>query len=203
MGSAEVALIVVAIVAVAVLVLVSLARRLDRLHRREATSRATLEAQLVRRAEAAIAVAESGILDPAGALIVADAGWRAAVESERLVGEDTVGEHSVAAAEARGLVESELTRALRGALGAESDQRRIAEDPDGVALLARLAHHAYRVQLARRFHNDAVVQIRHIRRSPVIRAFRLAGRAPMPRPFEMDDALDVLDPTAPSAGPPS
>ncbi|SEE05098.1 hypothetical protein [Ruania alba] len=203
MSAAEVALIVIAVLAVVTLVLVSMARRLDRLHRREGTSRATLEAQLVHRAEASIALAESGLLDPAGALVVADAGWRAAVESDRLVGEDAVGEHSVAAAESRGLVESELTHALRAALGTEADQVRLAQEPDGAALLARLAHHVYRVQLARRFHNDAVVQIRHIRASPVVRTFRLAGRAPLPRPFEMDDDLPVHDPGPSSTAAPS
>ncbi|UFU01582.1 hypothetical protein LQF12_08535 [Ruania suaedae] len=191
MSAAEIALIVIAVLAAVALVLVAAARRLDRLHRREATSRATLEAQLVHRAEAAIALAESGVLDPAGSMVVADAGWRAAVESERLVGE---GEGEGERAHARGPAESELTRALRTALGSTQDQQALTATADGAAHLNRLAHHVYRVQLARRFHNDAIVQIQHVRRTWPVRLFRLAGRAAMPQPFEMDDSVDVLDP---------
>ncbi len=198
MTAAETGLVVLAVLAVVALALSSVARRLDRLHRREARSRATLEAQLVHRAEAAMALTESELLDPASALILADAGWRAAVSAPRLLGEETPD-----AAEERGLAESELTRALRAALGPVADQREWAGTPESTVLLARLATASYRVQLARRFHNDAVVQIRRIRRNVLVRFFHLAGRAPLPQTFEMDDELTVLDPgteTGPATG---
>ena len=198
MTPAEIALLVLAVLVVIVLALSSVARRLDRLHRRETRSRATLEAQLVHRAEAAMAMTETDLLDPASALILTDVGWRAAVSAPRLLGED-----SSDAAEERGLVESELTRSLRAALGPVADQREWASTAEGTQLLAQLATASYRVQLARRFHNDAVVQIRRIRRSPLVRIFHLAGRAPLPQTFEMDDELTVLDPTSgtsPAAG---
>lgn len=44
-----------------------------------------------------------------------------------------------------------------------------------------------RATLARRLHNDAVSTARAIRRRRVVRVFRLAGRAAVPRPFEMAD----------------
>ncbi len=44
-----------------------------------------------------------------------------------------------------------------------------------------------RATLARRLHNDAVSTARAIRRRRLVRAFRLAGRAASPRPFEMAD----------------
>ncbi len=44
-----------------------------------------------------------------------------------------------------------------------------------------------RACLARRLHNDAVTTARAIRSRPVVRAFRLAGRATDPQPFEMAD----------------
>src|SRR5699024_5893239 len=53
--TAQIALVVVAALVLFAIVLSSMARRLDRLHRRETTSRATLETQLVHRAEAALA----------------------------------------------------------------------------------------------------------------------------------------------------
>ncbi|WP_147917362.1 hypothetical protein [Ruania zhangjianzhongii] len=200
MSGAEVGLIVVAVVAVILFALTSVARRLDRLHRREGASRATLEAQLVRRAEAAMALTECDLLDPAARIVVAEAAWRAAAGAPRLIGDDTPG-----AAEERGLAESELTRVLRAALGDGQDQRPWAEREDSAALLEHLGTAGYRAQLARRFHNDAVVQIRRIRRTPLVRIFRLAGRAPLPETFEMDDDLPVpasASPTVPDSGPP-
>ncbi len=53
------------------------ASRLDRLHRKVAASRIALDAQLVRRASAAVELAASGALDPASAVLVADAAYTA------------------------------------------------------------------------------------------------------------------------------
>ena len=55
-------------------------------------------------------------------------------------------------------------------------------------MVDRVRQVQYRIQLARRFHNDAVVQIHQIRRLGLVRVFRLAGYAPLPSTFEMDDA---------------
>ncbi|MBZ2195727.1 hypothetical protein [Occultella gossypii] len=189
MSGAEITLVVIAAVALAGFLLWRIAQRLDRLHQRELSSRATLDAQLVRRAEAAAALAESGILDAASALIVGDAAWRAAVEARRLVGDDTGDPASTD--DARGQAESELTQALRAALGGAQDQAHLAAEPGGEELLERLAQANYRVQLARRFHNDAVVQIIGMRDTTLVRTFHLAGRAKLPQTFEMDDALTV------------
>jgi hypothetical protein len=41
--------------------------------------------------------------------------------------------------------------------------------------------------MARRFHNDAVRAARALRRHRKVRWFRLAGHAPFPMAFEMDD----------------
>jgi hypothetical protein len=46
---------------------------------------------------------------------------------------------------------------------------------------------ADRAVLARRLHNDAVSTALWLHRRPVVRRFRLAGRVPQPRPFEMVD----------------
>ena len=47
--------------------------RVDRLHRQVLGARATLEAQLVHRAQAALELATSGLLDPASGLLLAQA----------------------------------------------------------------------------------------------------------------------------------
>ena len=44
-----------------------------------------------------------------------------------------------------------------------------------------------RVVLARRFYNDAVRTTQVIRRRRLVRWLRLAGTAPFPESFEMDD----------------
>src|SRR5665647_2864352 len=53
------------------------ASRLDRLHRKVATSRAALENQLVRRASTAAELAASGLLDPVSSILVGEAAWAA------------------------------------------------------------------------------------------------------------------------------
>ena len=54
-------------------------------------------------------------------------------------------------------------------------------------MLDELAGACLRVQLARRFHNDAVRACRQVRRQRAVRWFRLAGRTPLPQTLEMDD----------------
>jgi hypothetical protein len=44
-----------------------------------------------------------------------------------------------------------------------------------------------RVQLSRRFHNDAVRACRQVRKQRLVRWFRLAGHTPWPDTVEMDD----------------
>ena len=43
------------------------------------------------------------------------------------------------------------------------------------------------MQLARRFHNDAVTDVRSVRRKWAVRIFHLAGHTPMPTTIEFDD----------------
>lgn len=194
MGPAEIALIVIGVIALAAVVLVNLAQRIDRLHRRVLSSRSVLETQLVRRAESAAQLAATGRLDPASSVILGDAAWNAAVHAPRLVAgdRDDLADSGVE----RGLVESELTMDLRAALGDAEDIAELRAHPDAAALLDQLEQTSYRAQLARRFHNDAVIATQQLRRNPLVRAFRLAGRAAMPVTFEMDDEVFPGVPTA-------
>lgn len=146
------------------------ATRLDRLHARVESSAAALDAQLVRRASTALELATSGLLDPASALLVAQAATEA---------RDSDPEH-------RELAESDLTKALHAAL-APSVASQLRSDPVGATLLGELSSASHRASLARRFHNEAVRGARAVRGKPLVRALRLAGHAPMPPTFEMDD----------------
>jgi hypothetical protein len=69
--------------------------------------------------------------------------------------------------------------------------RELPEDLPGVptALRNDLAGTAVRVGLARRFYNDAVRDIRALRRSRFSRVLRLHGSRPLPRFFDIDDRV--------------
>lgn len=152
------------------------AQRVDRLHRRVETSRAALDAELTRRASAALEYATSGELDPASSLVLADAAT-ASLDAPRTPA--ALRDASDADDAHRWRVESDLTRALEVAL----------PEQDGPGL-ARVADAEHRVELARRFHNDAVVQTRRLRGKRVVRWARLAGYARLP---ETADFLDGSD----------
>lgn len=194
-----------AVVVAAVLLLVGwrvwvAATRLDRLHRKVAASRAVVETQLVRRASAAVGLSSSGLMDPVSSLLVGEAAWAALaaggpeVDGLRALPADVRALASSpdvltsAATQDRGLVESELSQTLRAALDDPEEVAAMREEPDGAELVEALAASWYRAQLARRFHNEAVAQAQRVRRSWVARTLRLAGRAPMPRTLELDDA---------------
>lgn len=150
------------------------AARLDRLHVRLSGTLAALDAQLVRRAEAAVELANSGLLDGATALILAGA----AADSLEIPHEE---------GEVREAVESDLTEALELALTSEVVETLREGGSIGPEYLARLSSACTRVQLARRFHNDAVTDVRRVRRKWVVRLFHLAGYTPMPVTVEFND----------------
>jgi hypothetical protein len=106
--------------------------------------------------------------------------------NERAVEDDLLeGQHFAG----REVVESDLTMALQAALTSEVvEQLRVAQGP-GLPALQRVEAAGLRVQLARRFHNDAATDVRRVRRKQVVRVFRLAGHADLPRTVEFDDDL--------------
>ena len=164
-------LVVVAGLVVAGWYLFFSATRLDRLHARVEGARSALDAQLVRRASVSLQLAVSGLLDPATSLLLADAahGARDADEDDRE------------------LAESNLTQALHAALADPGLTDALDADAAGHELVVELAGASKRVELARRFLNDAVRGARVVRRKRVVRYLRLAGHAPWPPTFEMDD----------------
>jgi hypothetical protein len=172
-------LLAVLLVAVVAWYLSFSASRLDRLHHRVEGARNALDAQLVRRAEAALELATSGALDPASGLLVAGAAAEALAAGE--ADADSVGRH-----DGRERAESDLSAALQAALDGDVVAGLTAHEVSG-RLLDRLAAACHRVQLARRFHNDAVTSAVRVRGKRIVRWARLAGRAGVPQTFEMDD----------------
>lgn len=178
-----------ALVVLVVVVWLALAKanRIDLLHQKVTRAAGTLEAQLLRRAGLAAELAASGRLDPASSLVVAEAAdrclgsWDEEVETTSDV--PVPGRASLTAE--REAAESDLSRALRQAL-------ETAGPREGDALVSDVVATGRRVALARRFHNDGVAQAVRIRSQSLVRLLRLAGRARMPRTFEMDDAPPVV-----------
>jgi len=159
------------------------AGQLDRLHHRVETLRAALDAQLARRAAAAVEAAP--LLDPATGLLVADAAAQALAAGEARSEQELI-ERAAPAEE----IENDLTRALYVAFG---DPAEVAELRDTTPLAAQsldlLTQACTRVQLARRFLNDAVAATVRVRRKPIVRWARLAGHAPLPAMVEIDDSV--------------
>ena len=146
------------------------ATRLDRLHTRVEGASAALDAALLRRATASLELAGSGLLDPATSVLLADAAHAARTAPEQ----------------DRESAESSLTAVLRAVLS-EDAVAELRIEPGGEEALSDLADAWQRVGLARRFRNDAVSATAHVRRQRLVRWARLAGHAPRPASFEIDD----------------
>jgi len=159
------------------------AGRIDRLHARVDMARVALDVTLLRRGSLALALATSGLLDPATSLLLA-----AAVHGTRN------GDRP------RDLAESDLTRSLRAAFSQPGFRSSLSGTEGADELLAEVEAASHQVFLARKFYNDLVAATREARGRPLARTLRLAGRAQAPVFFEMDDSLLAED-GAPSLGP--
>jgi hypothetical protein len=148
--------------------------RLDRLHARVDAAHAAMDAQLVRRAAALLHVAEA-----------ADSGLpdHLRPEYERTAARALAAGGSGAD---RQTAENAVGRAVRE-LGEHPGRLR----PDAAA---ELSEAAARVQIARRFYNDAVRDTRALRARRLPRLLHAAGRRAMPEFFDIDD--DVPTPVA-------
>jgi hypothetical protein len=148
------------------------AGRIDRLHARVDAAHAALDAALVRRSSVALEFASSGLLDPATSVLLAGAA------------------HDARSADtARELPESDLTRALRAAFSQPGCRASLEGREGAEELLAELEGAAHKVFLARQVYNGAVAATQAARRRWLARILRLAGGAPRPEFFEIDDAL--------------
>lgn len=163
------------------------AARLDRLHSRVEGALSALDAQLVRRAEATLELANSGAVDPATALMLAAAASESLeAHNERAMEHDLLEGQSFAGRE---VVESDLTSALQAALSRPVVEHLRASAGPGLPALERVEAAGVRVQLARRFLNDAVQDVQRVRGKLVVKVFRLAGHAELPNTVEFDDDL--------------
>jgi len=148
------------------------AGRIDRLQARVEIARVALDVTLLRRSSVAQELATSGLLDPATSLLLASAAH------------DARSAHN-----GQELPESDLTRALRAVFGQPGFRSSLDGTESADELLSELEGAAHQVFLARKFYNDAVAATRAARRTPLVRLLRLAGGAPLPEFFEIEDSL--------------
>jgi hypothetical protein len=197
----EILLAVVGVLVLFTLYATWTAGRLDRLHARVDAARSLLDARLVRRAAAALSLADALAEPPASpavaeaaarlgtaaraALAAADADARAAAraETDSAWGATPTGEQ-----DARVTAENDLVRALR-AVPRSPDDPALAEVRSATELLG----------LAKQVYDDIVRDTRALRQRRLPRALRLAGHRPMPQYFDVDE-LDV-GAYPPGAGP--
>ncbi|MFM7889917.1 MAG: hypothetical protein ACKN96_07705 [Actinomycetota bacterium] len=144
------------------------ANRLDRLHHRVETSWANLDSILQRRAALAGEIAHLKEVDPATNLLLTSAAHQAR--------EAEISERSEA--------ESGLSEALK-LLRMESDIPEIYSEVFG-----ELDSITDRLRTAIAIHQESVTATQKRREKLLIRAFRLAGRAPLPVTYPFED--DVL-----------
>ena len=168
-------IIVIVVLALFGLYLSMTAGRLDRLHRRIELAESALDAQLMRRSSVALELASYRLLDPATSMVISDAAHAARVSADRSLNE-------------RDLAETHLTEALNAALEPDEFDFVLSEE-GGPELLAELAAAAQRVELSRRFLNDAVRACIQLRRQRAVRWFNLAGRTAWPQFRDMSDHL--------------
>ena len=143
-----------------------LATRLDRLHTRVETSWANLDSLLQKRAAIAIEIARSEISDPASSLLLTFAAHQAREASVKDRSQAEIG----------------LVGALGILLETKSDEYGDAEKD----LIRELESLNADIKIATAIHVEAVTRTQLVRKKFFIRAFRLAGHAPLPVVYEFE-----------------
>jgi len=155
--------VILALMLFAVWYLSFTASRLDRLHHRVETSWGNLDAALRTRSALALEVARSNLVDPATSLLLLAAAHVAVIANQA----------------ERSEAEEELSRLLLSLIeeGALSSDAQIFRE---------LSQARERLRIAIALHLEAVVRTQAQRARPIVKIFRLAGRAPLPvrHPFE-------------------
>lgn len=170
-------LVLVLILAVIAIYLASTAGRLDRLHKRVDTGLEALEVQLRRRSAISQQLATSDLLDPGTCIVLGEAASIAAEDERNPV--------------YRAHAESDLSAVLEAIFDSREEVEALAEVPGGQQFVTELAGAVHRVELSRRFYNDAVRACRAVRRQFLVRSLGLAGHTELPQMVEMADQVPL------------
>lgn len=169
---------VLAVVAVALVLTIQLARyvrRVDRLDAEVQRTRAAMDSQLAVRATRALDLAHSAAVDPATAMLLSDVASRALESSEEELEDQAE----------RAERESELTRSLNLLLPGIKDE--VADSATGSELAGRLERACTRARIAHQLHDARVAKAIEIRSRYPSAVSRLLGLTPPPQPFEWED----------------
>ena len=165
--------VLVVLITLFVLYLGMTAGRIDRLHRRIDVARLALDLHLLRRSGVTLELASSGYLDPASAVLISETAHAARLSTDL-------------SSTQRDTAESELTSVLNAVLDVEAVEM-IDDSLGGHEILEEFAASARRVELSRRFLNDAVRACVQLRKQRSARWFQLAGHTPVPHTREIHD----------------
>lgn len=154
----------------------TIASRLDRTHRRRDAALNSLRQYLAIRATATAKLITSGNLDPMVASRL-----REVLENVMNESEKSFVDYLIA--------ESKLTGALCEEFENENQLTQSLNNTKTADLVFELVRSTKRVQLARRFHNDAVGASQLLHKRFVVRLFRLAGHTPAPKAVDLDDRV--------------
>lgn len=155
------------------------AGRIDRLHRRIDVARVSLDSYLLRRSGVTLELASSGFLDPASAVLISETAHAARLSTDL-------------SSTQRDAAESELTAALNAVLDSDAHEL-IDSELGGREILAEFVASARRVELSRRFLNDAVRACVQLRKQRSARWFHLAGHTPVPHTREIHDYVVISE----------
>lgn len=170
--------LVVLLLAVFILYLGMTAGRIDRLHRRIDVALVSLDLHLLRRSGVALELASSGFLDPASSVLISEAAHAARLSTDL-------------SSTQRDTAESELTSALNAVLDVEEIEL-IEGEIGGPEILDECSASSRRVELSRRFLNDAVRACVQLRQQRSARWFHLAGHTPLPGTREINDHVEIF-----------
>lgn len=155
------------------------AGRIDRLHRRIDVALISLDSHLLRRSGVTLELASTGFLDPASSVLISAAAHAARLSTDL-------------SSTQRDKAESELTSALNAVLDVEEIEV-IHSEIGGSEILDECVASSRRVELSRRFLNDAVRACVQLRRQRSARWFHLAGRTPFPQTREIHDHVEISE----------
>jgi hypothetical protein len=160
----------------------SLAGRLDRTHIRRDNALNSLRQHLAIRAACVARIVASGKLETITA------------NNLKLSLEDVLSASEISFREYLS-AESVLTGLLCEVFEEEKSLDQLLSSTQSASLVFELTRAAKRVQLARRFHNDAVGASQLLHSRAAVRLFRLAGRTKVPTTVDLDDRVpNALNP---------
>lgn len=202
METGQVVVLIIALVLIGVGIAgLVLARRLDALHKNVVRSRVVLERALRERSLAAFYVANSGVLDMAGAILLAEVASQAADASVFPIVEDGLAAIEISDADGnvieretpgnayadRVALESELSRTLRYTVDELTDAELDGVDAAVTEQLDRLERARSQLRMTRIFHNTRVTRARALRTRLFVRVLHLQGTAQLPQTVDFDD----------------